>query len=346
MTISLQPERELQALTSVGNTPLLEIQGLALPQRVSRSRVLLKLESANPGGSIKDRTALSMVQMAEASGELLPGATIVESSSGNTGVGLALIGALTGHPVLIVTSQDISAEKLEALRRYGAEVIFADWEASADSAENPRAVAERMAARIPGAWRPKQFDNAANPDAHYRGTGPEIWRQTGGRLTHFVAAVGTGGTVSGTGAFLKEASSGTVRIIAADPEGSVYSGGEPGRISVDGVGNTWPKELWPSSFNPGVVDEFRRIGNGETYTVLHFLRNRQGLLLGPSSGLALAAARRVAAEAPDGSVIVAIAPDTGRNYLSKAFNPQWLAEQGIQIDPHLPSLPNPATPAS
>ncbi|AJT42610.1 PLP-dependent cysteine synthase family protein [Psychromicrobium lacuslunae] len=339
MTIQLDPgiasETELAA---IGNTALVEVTGLDLPASVGRSRVLLKLESDNPGGSIKDRTALNMVREAELSGDLQPGATIVESTSGNTGVGLALIGALTGHPVVIITGQDTSTEKIEALRRHRARVVFADWEAAADSPENPRAVAARIAEGIPGSWRPQQFDNAANPSAHYFGTGPEIWRQTQRAITHFVAAVGTGGTVTGTGRFLKEHSQGRVKVIAADPEGSVYSGGEPGRVLVDGVGNTWPRSLWPTSFDPTVVDEYLSIGNDESYTTLHFLRNRHGLLLGPSSGLALAAARRVAAEAPDGSVVVAIAPDTGSNYLSKAFNPQWLEQQQIRVAGKLPVL--------
>lgn len=328
----------VNALAAIGNTPLVEVQGLKLPVGKTKTRVFLKLESSNPGGSIKDRTALNMVRTAEAEGALQPGATIVESTSGNTGVGLALIGALTDHPVVIITGQDISQEKVEALHRYGARVVFADWQASAESADNPRAVAERIAAEIPNSWRPQQFDNAANPSAHYFGTGPEIWRQTNGAVTHFVAAVGTGGTVTGTGRFLKEESQGLVRVIAADPEGSVYSGGSAGKVIVDGVGNTWPRELWPTSFDPEVVDEFQRISNQETYTVLHFLRDRHGLLLGPSSGLALAAARRVAAGAPDGSVLVAIAPDTGRNYLSKAFDAEWLEQQGIRLGEGLPPL--------
>ncbi|WP_394940758.1 PLP-dependent cysteine synthase family protein [Psychromicrobium sp. YIM B11713] len=339
MSIQLSPVKtRVGPLALVGNTPLVEVQGLGLPAGCERSRVLLKLESTNPGGSIKDRTALNMVRTAEASGELRPGATIVESTSGNTGVGLALIGALTGHPVIIITGQDTSQEKIAALRQYGARVIFADWQAPVESPDNPRAIAERTAAEISEAWRPRQFDNSANPAAHYSGTGPEIWKQTSGRVTHFVAAVGTGGTVTGTGRFLKERSQGAVRVIAADPEGSVYSGGSAGKVIVDGVGNTWPRELWPTSFDPAVVDEFRRIDNQESYTVLHFLRNRHGLLLGPSSGLALAAARRVAAAAPDGSIVVAIAPDTGRNYLSKAFNLEWLAEQNITLSSQLPDV--------
>ncbi|MBQ1443626.1 MAG: cysteine synthase family protein [Renibacterium sp.] len=324
-------------LAAVGNTPLVQLHGLGV-----RNRVLLKLESLNPGGSIKDRTALAMVRAAEASGELRAGATIVESSSGNTGVGLALIGSRTGHPVVIVVGQSTSAEKVEAIRGYGARVEFADWEAAPESPDNPRTVAERIAASIPGSWWPQQFDNQANPQAHYHGTGPEIWRQTSGALTHFVASVGTGGTISGAGRYFKEASRGAVRVHAADPAGSVYSGAPAGRIIVDGVGNTWPRECWPSTFDPAVVDGFQVVDDAECYATLHFLQQSQGLCLGPSSGLAVAAARRVADAAPVGSLVVAIAPDTGQNYASKAYDRDWLAAQGLQLSSGLPPLPVPA----
>ncbi|MFJ5699324.1 PLP-dependent cysteine synthase family protein [Arthrobacter sp. NPDC093139] len=315
-------------LARVGHTPLVPLE--ALSQGLG-STVFVKLESENPGGSIKDRTALSMVRAAERSGELRPGGTIVESTSGNTGIGLALIGALTGHPVVVVTGDSISSEKLEALRRYGAQVVFTDWSAPSDSPANARAVAARITQEIPGAWRPLQFDNPANPMAHYEGTAPEIWEQTAGRITHFVAGVGTGGTITGNGRYFKEKSAGHVEVIGADPYGSVYSGGHPGQILVDGVGNSWPKPDWPKVFDPGLLDRFLRIPNDEVYTTAHRLLNEEGLSLGPSSGLTVAAALRVARAAPRGSVVVAIAPDTGRNYLSKAFNPEWLADNHIRL---------------
>ncbi|MBT2512262.1 cysteine synthase family protein [Arthrobacter sp. ISL-30] len=320
-------------LEKVGNTPLVLLEHLS---RGLGSSIHIKLESENPGGSIKDRTALSMVRAAERSGDLKPGATIVESTSGNTGIGLALIGTLTGHPVVVITADTISEEKLAVLHNYGARVILTDWNAPSESPENARAVAARITADIPGAWRPMQFDNPANPAAHYEGTGPEIWRQTNGRVTHFVAGIGTGGTISGNGRYLKEQVArerpgGHLEVVGADPSGSVYSGGHPGEILVDGVGNNWPEEYWPRIFDRSVVDRFLRIPNDEAYTSVHRLLNEEGLALGPSSGLAVAAAIRVALAAPHGSVVVAIAPDAGTNYLSKAFNPAWLARNRIRI---------------
>ncbi|WP_104137862.1 PLP-dependent cysteine synthase family protein [Arthrobacter sp. ZGTC131] len=315
-------------LAQVGHTPLVPLEVLS---RGLGSTVFVKLESENPGGSIKDRTALSMVRAAERSGQLQPGGTIVESTSGNTGIGLALIGALTGHPVVVVTGDSISSEKLELLHRYGARVVFTDWTAPSDSPANARAVAARITAETPGAWRPLQFDNPANPQAHYEGTAPEIWEQTAGRVTHFVAGVGTGGTITGNGRYLKEKSAGHVEVIGADPYGSVYSGGHPGQILVDGVGNSWPKPDWPKVFDRSLLDRFLRIPNDEVYTTVHRLLNEEGLSLGPSSGLTVAAALRVARAAPHGSVVVAIAPDTGSNYLSKAFNPEWLADNHIRL---------------
>ncbi|MHC6222540.1 PLP-dependent cysteine synthase family protein [Arthrobacter sp. MMS24-S77] len=324
---------DASVLAHVGNTPLMLLEKLS---RGLGSTVHVKLESENPGGSIKDRTALSMVRAAEKSGELQPGAMIVESTSGNTGIGLALIGALTGHPVVVVTGDTISQEKLAALHSYGARVVLTDWNAPSESPGNARAVAARITAENPGAWRPQQFDNPANPAAHYFGTGPEIWEQTGGRITHFVAGVGTGGTISGNGRYLKERVAadrpgGHIEVVGADPYGSAYSGGHPGEILVDGVGNSWPESEWPKVFDRKLVDRFLRIPNDEVYTTVHRLLDEEGLSLGPSSGLTVAAAIRVARAAPHGSVVVAIAPDAGTNYLSKAFNPAWLAEHGIHL---------------
>lgn len=324
---------DASVLDKVGNTPLVKLEALS---HGLGSAVHIKLESENPGGSIKDRTALSMVRAAERSGELRPGATIVESTSGNTGIGLALIGHLTGHPVVVVTGDTISEEKLAALHNYGARVILTDWNAPSESPENARAVAARITAGTPGAWRPMQFDNPANPAAHYETTGPEIWEQTGGMVTHFVAGIGTGGTISGNGRFLKERvaasrAGGHLEVVGADPYGSAYSGGHPGEILVDGVGNSWPEAEWPKAFDRAIVDRFLRIPNDEVYTTVHRLLDEEGLALGPSSGLAVATAVRVARAAPHGSLVVAIAPDAGTNYLSKAFNPVWLVEHGIRL---------------
>ena len=310
----------------IGNTPVVELRSLT---RGLGSRVLVKLEGRNPGGSSKDRIALNMIRTAEASGELPPGATIVEATSGNTGIGLALIGRLTGHPVIIVHSGDISDEKRKVLTAYGARLVEADWEAAPSDPANPRAVADRVAAQTPGAWRPSQFANAANPAAHYLGTGPEIWRQTAAGVTHFVASIGTGGTISGTGRYLKDVSGGAVRVIGANPVGSTYGGGPAGTILVDGVGSAWPSEFWPDTFDHGVVDEFHTIDDREVYATVHRLAAEEALLLGPSSGLAVAVALRTARAATPGSVIVAIAPDGGINYLTKAFDSEWLAAAGL-----------------
>lgn len=320
--------RATSTLGLVGNTPLVRLESLGAGLQ---SEIYVKLESANPGGSVKDRTALSMIRDAELSGVLQPGATIVESSSGNTGIGLALIGALTGHPVIVVAADTTSEEKLAVLRSLNARVILTDWTAPVESPDNARNVAARIAAGIPGSWRAQQFDNPANPRAHYTSTGPEIWNQTSGSVTHFVAGIGTGGTISGTGAFLKDRSLNTVKVIGADPVGSVYSGGEPGDIIVDGVGNSWGEAHWPTTFDSHIVDEFIRIPNDLVYSTVHRLATEEGLILGPSSGLALAAAIQAAESAPPGSTIVAIAPDAGTNYLSKAFNRHWLKTNGITL---------------
>ena len=317
------------AVDLIGNTPLVELTHLAAG---FGPRVFAKLESRNPGGSAKDRIALSMIREAEASGELAPGATIVESSSGNTGIGLALVGRLTGHPVIIIHSGFISTEKKTVLLAYGAELIEADWEAGPDDPNNARKVADRVAAQTPGAWRSSQYENAANPLAHYRTTGPEIWEQTGGSITHFVAGIGTGGTVTGSGRYLKEVSDGRVRVIGADPVGSTYSGHEPSTIVVDGVGTRWPQSNWPGIFDKSVTDEIRVIPDERVYDTVRRLAMEEGLLLGPSSGLAIATALDVAAEGAPGDVVVVIAPDGGNNYLSKAFNDEWLASAGMNAD--------------
>ncbi|MCU1524463.1 MAG: cbs2 [Microbacteriaceae bacterium] len=313
----------------IGNTPLVELRSLA---RGLPGRIMVKLESRNPGGSAKDRIALHMVRTAEAGGELLPGATIVESSSGNTGIGLALVGRLTGHPVIIIHSGFISAEKKAVLLAYGARLVEADWEAGPDDPNNARALADRIAAETPNAWRSSQYENAANPHAHYTTTGPEIWRQTAGTVTHFVAGIGTGGTITGTGRFLAEASEGRVRIVGADPVGSTYSGKDSGTIVVDGVGTRWPRSNWPGIFDPSVPHEIRVIDDRRVYDTVRRLAAEEALLLGPSSGLAIAAAIDVATTADPGSIVVVIAPDGGGNYLTKAFNDEWLNLAGVNAD--------------
>lgn len=315
----------------IGNTPIVELHSLTagLP-----GRIFVKLESRNPGGSSKDRIALNMIRTAEASGELLPGATIVESTSGNTGIGLALVGRLTGHPVIIIHSGFISSEKLALLEAYGAQLVEADWEAGPDNPNNARAVADRIAAETPGAWRSSQYENPANPNAHYVTTGPEIWAQTNGLVTHFVAGIGTGGTVTGTGRFLKEISLGRVHVTGANPVGSTYAGDDnaSGTIIVDGVGTRWPQANWPGIFDNTVTDEVVTIPDAIVYETVRRLAVEEALLLGPSSGLAIAAALDVAANAQPGDIVVVIAPDSGNNYLSKAFNNHWVDTAGVNAD--------------
>jgi cysteine synthase len=326
----LREEVLASAAGLIGNTPLVELRTLAagLP-----GRVLVKLEGRNPGGSAKDRAALNIIRRAEESGELAPGATIVESSSGNTGIGLALVGRLTGHPVVIVHTAHISAEKRQLLSAYGATLVEADWDAPPEDPQNPRAVAERIAASIPGAWLSRQFENRNNPGAHYSGTGPEIWRQTAHQITHFVASIGTGGTISGAGRFLQEASQaragGPVRVIGANPVGSTYAGEAEGPILVDGVGTRWPRDWWPHTFDRDVVDDVITVDNRIVYETVQALAREESLLLGPSSGLAVAVALAVARTAEPGSVVVVISADAGTNYLTKAFNPEWLAGNGL-----------------
>lgn len=317
------------AIGLVGNTPLVELRNLAAGLG---ARVFVKLESRNPGGSAKDRIALHMIRTAEASGVLRPGATIVESSSGNTGIGLALVGLLTGHPVIIIHSGFISAEKRAVLLAYGAQLVEADWEAGPDDPNNARALADRIAAETPNAWRSSQYENAANPDAHFTTTGPEIWAQTAGSITHFVAGIGTGGTITGTGRFLKQQTGGRVRVIGADPVGSTYSGSDSSTIVVDGVGTRWPRSNWPGTYDPSVVDEIQVVPDRLVYETVRRLAVEDALLLGPSSGLAVAVALRVAASAEPGSTVVVIAPDGGGNYLSKAFNDHWLESAGVNAD--------------
>jgi cystathionine beta-synthase/cysteine synthase A len=302
-------------LDLIGRTPIVRLGVLA---RDVPPQVLVKLEGRNPGGSAKDRPALSMIRAAEAAGDLAPGATIVESTSGNTGVGLALVGRLTGHPVVLVHGPNMSAEKRATAALYGAELIEADWDAGPDDPQNPRAVADRIAAER-GAWRSHQYDNGANPSAHHRTTGPEIWEQTGGRVTHLVAGIGTGGTISGTGRFLKEASGGAVRVIGANPEGSTYGGGAPGVIRVEGVGTRWPRSHWPVNFDAGVPDDLRSVPDDVVFETVRRLAAEEALLLGPSSGLAVAVALEVAATLTADDVVVVVSSDGGANYLSEAL---------------------------
>jgi cystathionine beta-synthase len=306
----------------IGNTPLVRLRNVT--EGVSAT-VLAKVEYFNPGGSVKDRIALRMIEEAEKSGLLKPGGTIVEPTSGNTGVGLALVAQLRGYRCVFVCPDKVSEDKQNVLRAYGAEVVVCP---TAVAPEDPRSyynVSDRLAREIPGAWKPDQYSNQNNPLSHYEQTGPELWEQTGGQITHFVAGVGTGGTISGIGRYLREASVGRVKIIGADPEGSVYSGGSGRPYLVEGVG----EDFWPETYDRGICDEIIEVSDKESFILTRRLAREEGLLVGGSCGMAVAAALEVARRADPDDVIVVLLPDGGRGYLSKIFNDAWMTRYGF-----------------
>jgi len=310
----------------VGDTPLVR-----LTPDIERTpaQVLGKLEYLNPGGSVKDRVALTMVAAAEESGQLRPGGTIIEPTSGNTGVGLALVAARRGYRCMFTMPDKISEEKRAVLRAYGAEVVVCPTAVPPDDPRSYYEVARRLVRETPGGWSPDQYSNPNNPAAHMATTGPEIWRATDGKVTHFVAGIGTGGTISGVGRYLKEVSGGTVQIVGADPEGSVYSGGSGRPYLVEGVG----EDIWPTTYDKTVVDRVEAVSDRDSFLMTRELARRCGLLLGGSCGLAVVAALRVARElGPDGMVVVLL-PDSGRGYLSKIFNDEWMYEYGFLEPP-------------
>ncbi|HLI39417.1 MAG TPA: cystathionine beta-synthase [Streptosporangiaceae bacterium] len=314
----------------VGNTPLVRLRRLTrgLPgsgPAAGAPDVLVKVEYLNPGGSVKDRIALRMVEAAEASGALKPGGTIIEPTSGNTGVGLAIVAAHRGYKCVFVCPDKVGKDKISVLRAYGADVVVCPSTVTPDHPDSYYSVARRMAAETPGGWQPDQYANPDNPASHYHSTGPEIWSQTDGTVTHFVAGIGTGGTITGTGRYLKEVSGGRVQVIGADPEGSVYSGGSGRPYLVEGVG----EDIWPATFDASVCDRVIAVSDAESFGMTRRLAREEALLVGGSAGLAVTAALRVAAEAGPGDVIVALLPDGGRGYLSKIFNDDWMADYGF-----------------
>jgi cystathionine beta-synthase len=317
-------------LQAIGKTPLVRLRRLAegVPATVA-----VKLESLEPGGSVKDRVGLAMVVEAERRGWLRPGGTIVEATAGNTGVGLAMVAAVKGYRCIFVLPDKMASEKVSLLKAYGAEVIITPTNVPPDSPDSYNGVADRLAREVPGAWRPNQFTNLANPDIHYHSTGPEIWEQTEGRITAFVAGVGTGGTLSGVARYLKERKP-DVKIIGADPEGSVLSGGSPRPWKVEGIG----EDFVPKTFNSQLVDDWVRVGDAESFHVARQLARREGILAGGSSGTNVAAALRYARRLTRDDLVVSMVCDTGRNYLSKFYNDQWLADNNL--------LPNEAPPHS
>src|SRR5512135_966866 len=310
----------------VGNTPLVKLnavtEGIATP-------VYAKVEYLNPGGSVKDRIALTMIEAAERNGLLRPGGTIVEPTSGNTGVGLVIVAAGRGYRCVFTMPDKISEEKRSVLRAYGAEVVVCPTAVTPDDPRSYYSVARRIVAETPGAWSPDQYSNLGNPRAHHRTTGPEVWVQTDGRVTHFVAGIGTGGTISGAGRYLKEVSGGRVQVVGADPEGSVYSGGSGRPYLVEGVG----EDIWPVTFDKGVVDRVEAVGDRESFLMTRDLARREGLLVGGSCGLAVVAALRVAHELGPDDLVVVLLPDSGRGYLSKIFNDEWMYDYGFLTPP-------------
>ncbi|GAA4851077.1 cystathionine beta-synthase [Pseudonocardia benzenivorans] len=287
--------------------------------------VLAKVEYFNPGGSVKDRIALKMIDAAEESGELRPGGTIVEPTSGNTGVGLAMIAQRRGYRCVFVCPDKVGEDKRNVLKAYGAEVVVCPTAVEPDHPDSYYSVSDRLVSEIDGAWKPNQYANRNNPASHYASTGPELWEQTEGRITHFVAGIGTGGTISGTGRYLKEVSDGRVRVIGADPVGSVYSGGTGRPYLVEGVG----EDFWPTTYDKDICDEIIAVSDADSFAMTRRLAREEALLVGGSCGMAVVAALQVAAAAPADSVVVVLLPDGGRGYLGKVFNDAWMSGYGF-----------------
>jgi len=286
--------------------------------------IVAKLETTNPGGSVKDRPALAMINAAEREGLLKPGGTIIEPTSGNTGVGLAIVAAQRGYKCIFVMTDKVSEEKVTLLRAYGAEVVVCPVAVAPDDPQSYYSTAERLVTETPGAFRPNQYHNPVNPQAHYDSTGPEIWEQTDGKITHFVAGAGTGGTISGIGKYLKEQNP-DIKIIAADPEGSVYSGGSGRPYLVEGVG----EDFWPATYSPELVDEVIAVSDADSFEMARRVTMEEGLLIGGSCGTAVAAALEVGRSAKPDDLIVVLIPDSGRGYLSKIFNDDWMSSFGF-----------------
>jgi cystathionine beta-synthase len=305
----------------VGNTPLVRLD------RVGRRldcHLLGKLEVLNPGGSVKDRPAIAMVEAAERAGLLQPGGTIIEPTSGNTGVGLAIIAARRRYRCVFVMPDKMSAEKIKLLRAYGAEVVVCPTAVAPDDPESYYSVANRLTEEIPGGFQPNQYHNPENPESHVRSTGPEIWRQTAGRITHFVAGVGTGGTISGVGRYLKSQNP-AIQVVGADPEGSVYSGGGGRPYMVEGIG----EDFWPETYDPAVVDRVVAVSDRDSFLTARRVTREEGILIGGSGGTAVWAALEVGRDLGPDAVIVLIIPDSGRGYLSKVYDDEWMSDYGF-----------------
>jgi cystathionine beta-synthase len=305
----------------IGNTPLVRLGRIEQGEGI-RARLLAKLEYMNPGGSVKDRPAIKMIEIAEKEGLLKPGGTVIEPTSGNTGAGLALAAVIKGYRCVCVMPDKTSQEKRDLLKALGAEVVVTPTGLTPDDPESYYAVAERLAREIPGGFKPGQYENPANPLSHYETTGPEIWEQTNGEITRFVAGMGTCGTITGAGRYLKEQNR-EIRIVGADPEGSIFS--DPNNVhtyAVEGVG----EDFYPGNYDPKVVDEVIQVTDRESFLMTRRLMAEEGLFVGGSCGMAVVAAVRAARGLPEEAVVVVVLPDTGRNYVSKVFDDDWLLE--------------------
>jgi cystathionine beta-synthase len=306
---------------AIGGTPVVRLGRIHSP-----GNLVAKLEFLNPGGSGKDRIGLAMIERAEQNGWLEPGGTIIEPTSGNTGVSLAMAATLRGYKLIAVIADKQSQDKQDLLRAYGVEVVVCPTDVPPDDPRSYYSVADRLTAEVPGAYRPDQYTNPANPQAHYDTTGPEIWRQTGGEVKVFACGVGTGGTISGAGRYLKEQNP-EVTVVGVDPEGSIYTAESDDDVSTyltEGVG----EDFWPDTFDPEVVDSYEMVTDAETFAMTRRLADEEGILAGGSSGMAVVGGLRVAEERPDDLVVVLL-PDSGRNYLSKIFNDDWMREHGF-----------------
>ncbi|MDD3420432.1 MAG: cystathionine beta-synthase [Candidatus Gastranaerophilales bacterium] len=331
-------------LEKIGNTPLIKLNKISLELGVN---LFAKVEFFNPGGSSKDRIALRMIENAEEQGLLKSGGTIIEATAGNTGAGLALVAAQKGYRCIFVLPDKMSEDKVNLLKAYGAEIVITPTSVAPDSPDSYNGVADRLAREIPDSFRPSQFTNLKNPEAHYLSTGPEIWEDLKGQVDVFVAGMGTGGTISGTGKYLKEKNPAIV-VVGADPEGSILSGDSPKSYKVEGIG----EDFVPITFDRRVVDEFVRVSDSESFNWTRRLAREEGILAGGSSGTALAAAVKFSQRLPKGSNIVVLLPDTGRNYLTKIFSDDWMFDNGflnnapekvtvgeiLKLKEHMPSL--------
>ena len=312
-------------LEAMGDTPLVRLTKVT---RGVRPTVLAKLEMLNPGGSVKDRIGIRMIEAAERDGLLKPGGTIVEPTSGNTGHGLAIAAAIRGYKCIFVMPDKMSAEKIALLRAYGAEVVITPTSVPRESPESYYAVADRLASEIPGAFQPNQYFNQVNPETHEATTGPEIWEQTDGRIDAFVAGVGTGGTITGVGRFLKRVKP-EVTIVGADTEGSVYTGDDPRPYLTEGIG----EDFWPETFDPAIVDRWVRVPDRDAFLTARAVTRQEGILVGGSAGSAVYAALAVARDYGPDATIVVLLPDTGRQYLSKVYSDAWMRQYGFLEGP-------------